>query len=101
MAQEEGSAVSAWWDRAACKGVATEVFFPEIPKGDNRTFYWRKAKEFCKTCTVVDECLAFVLPFEEISRGRHGFWAGMTPKEREAYSHTPTPVRFRDSRNPR
>lgn len=83
-----------WADRAECRGMPSSVFFPEIPSGDVRDFYWTQARATCARCQVRDECLAFCLPFEKASGRRDGMWGGMTPAERHALD-TGRPVRFR------
>jgi len=75
----------AWYDKANCKGAPSEIFFPEILSGDARDFYWKPARDYCATCPVIDECLKFVLPFEEATGRRNGFWAGMTPRQRDQH----------------
>lgn len=86
-----------WADRAACKGVDTAVFFPEIPYGDTRKHYWHRARTYCETCPVRADCLAFCLPFERAAGRRDGMWGGLTPQERADLDRPQggTPVRFR------
>ena len=74
-----------WTEQAACIGAPTEVFFPEIPTGDIRRLHWIPAKQYYDRCPVVDQCLAYVLPFEAQVNRRDGYWANMTPREREQY----------------
>lgn len=76
-----------WFDLAHCKGAPSEIFFPDIPTGDIRDFYWAEARNYCAHCPVKQECLAFVLPFEKATHRRDGFWAGMTPRERTQYEN--------------
>lgn len=78
-----------WQDKAACAGKESSIFFPDIPNGDVRGFYWEPARKICATCPVTKECLSFVLPFEEKAGRRDGFWAGMTPKERDQHTRIP------------
>lgn len=78
-----------WYERAACRGVDQSVFFPDVAPGDSSAGPYARAKTYCAVCPVVQDCLAYVLPFEEITRGRHGCWAGMTPKERDRYVKNP------------
>lgn len=87
----------SWETKAACRGVNdSAVFFPEIPSGDVRDHYWRKARAYCAVCPVRQECLSFVLPFEKASGRRDGMWGGMTPRERDQYERgSGVPVRFR------
>jgi WhiB family redox-sensing transcriptional regulator len=85
----------AWRDRAACRGVPIEVFFPEIPPGDQSTRWWRQARQYCEGCPVKLDCLNSELPHEEATGRRNGMWGGLTPKEREQYVNRPQPFRFR------
>jgi WhiB family redox-sensing transcriptional regulator len=73
-----------WADKAACRGVPSSVFFPEIPSGDCRDIWWRQARAYCAVCPVRAECLAFCLPFEKQAGRRDGMWGGLTPAERSA-----------------
>lgn len=61
-----------WMDDAACRGLDTEVFFPEQ---DEAT---RDVKAICRTCDVQAECLAYALNIGE----RFGIWGGKSEKER-------------------
>lgn len=58
----------AWHANAACRGMGTELFFPE--KGEDA----RPAKAICSTCPVAAPCGA--------ATGDHGIWGGMSPRER-------------------
>jgi len=84
-----------WQEKAACIGAPTDIFFPEIPSGDIRRIHWAKAKEYCDQCNVTKECLAFVLPFEAQVNRRDGYWANMTPKERDEHARVDQPIRWR------
>jgi hypothetical protein len=85
----------AWHDKANCKGAPSAIFFPEIPNGDVRDFYWQPARNYCATCPVIQQCLAFCLPFEAATGRRDGFWAGMTPKQRDQHVRQPTQVSWK------
>lgn len=61
-----------WVDRAACKGMGADLFFPEL--GEDT----RPAKEVCQGCPVRAECYAYSL---EIST-HHGIWGGKSERER-------------------
>jgi WhiB family redox-sensing transcriptional regulator len=65
-------------DLAACKGIHTDVFFPEGPPNtiDNSTQY---AKNICASCPVSAPCLKQALD-EDMS----GIWGGTTEQERKA-----------------
>lgn len=75
-----------WHLLAKCRGEPPQIFFPEMEKGESGDRYWAKARAICSECPVKAECLSYVLPFEEQTGRRDGFWAGMTPKERDKYA---------------
>lgn len=66
-----------WMKRAACKGMPTEVFFPEA--GYNK--HKKLAEETCRVCPVRLRCLDFALN-NKIS---HGIWGGMAGGSRKKY----------------
>lgn len=65
-----------WWDQAACKGQPLELFFPE------RGHSTKQALEFCKKCTVKEECLADALKYES-EDFRFGVYGGMSQSMRQ------------------
>jgi hypothetical protein len=75
-----------WMDRAACNSLPTDAFFePEREEFqsfndfvDARNKSYRAAKEVCKGCHVLRECL-----LENLFQ-RHGIWGGKTPGERQS-----------------
>ena len=68
---------AVWRERAACRGVDVELFFPKqtIPTGCH------EAKKLCASCPVINECRA---EWERMPPAlqRHGVWFGTTDKER-------------------
>jgi WhiB family transcriptional regulator, redox-sensing transcriptional regulator len=62
----------SWRQRAACRGVDPEVFYPATDEeaGD--------AKEVCAVCSVRESCLEYALT----NRERDGVWGGATERER-------------------
>ncbi len=68
------SAPHAWRQRAACRGMGPEMFFPE--PSDNHTP--PAAREVCGRCEVSDECLDYALSIHTT----HCFWGGVGPKDR-------------------
>lgn len=74
-----------WQTHAECLGAGTHVFFPDIDKGEHGDRMWEKARSICRVCTVTEECLSYVLPFEKVTGRRDGMFGGMTPKERDQY----------------
>lgn len=82
-----------WQDRAACKGISQDVFFPDNPGGQESVY--RPAQRFCAECEVTDQCLAFAMEHESGQRFRFGVYGGKTPRERTVLATTPTVVTFR------
>ena len=72
-----------WRDRAACAGIDTALFFPANEGPARVAAKVERAKAICRDCPVVDACHAYIMATEEPAH-RHGIWAGLTPKEREA-----------------
>lgn len=62
----------SWQSRGACRGSDLD-FVPE--DGSRKAEY--RAKQICRGCQVIDECLDYALQFNEA-----GIWGGMTPNER-------------------
>ena len=84
-----------WQDRAACKRIQVELFFPPAEQEAD------DAKAVCATCEVRQPCLEFAIAAGE----RFGVWGGLTPQERrslvakrrsraraEAAAEVPTPL---------
>lgn len=63
---------ASWRDKAACREIDPEVFFPEPGTPSP------KAQVICATCTVRPECLASALLASEVD----GTWGGMTWSQR-------------------
>lgn len=58
---------SSWFDRAACQGLDTNLFFTE--RGEPTT----QVKAVCKACPVRVDCLNYAL-----DTGQHfGVWGGV------------------------
>ena len=64
----------SWQDRANCRGVDPDLFFPE--RGDNVTV--AEAKRVCAGCVVRSQCLEYALAAYE----KHGVWGGASEQER-------------------
>jgi WhiB family redox-sensing transcriptional regulator len=81
-----------WHERAACRGLPIEVFFPDQSRGPGRDWgrVYEAARATCARCPVVRECLEedLRLPRSE----RYGFRAGMTESRRR---RLPSPRRPR------
>ncbi len=63
-----------WQDRAACRIVPVEIFFPPAEQEAE------EAKAICATCEVRQLCLEFALAAGE----RFGIWGGLNTQERRA-----------------
>jgi WhiB family redox-sensing transcriptional regulator len=63
--------MSGWQDKAACKGVDTNLFFPENADVDDQVL------ALCENCPVKDECRDYGVVYEE-----WGIWGGLTASQR-------------------
>jgi WhiB family redox-sensing transcriptional regulator len=68
-----------WMERAACRGMETELFFPNGETGEalDQT---EEAKAICRTCPVQSACLEYALA----TRQPYGVWGGATEAERRS-----------------
>lgn len=64
-----------WRDRAACRGMETEIFFPTTKAGR------REALAVCSRCDVRFDCLAWALSWPD-QRDLMGIWGGHTQFQR-------------------
>lgn len=62
----------AWRQRAACRGVDPDIFYPVTDEDAE------DAKAICAACTVQHACLEWALS----SREKDGVWGGATERER-------------------
>jgi WhiB family redox-sensing transcriptional regulator len=68
-----------WQYQAACKGMATDIFFySDRERGPRRARRERIAKAICATCPVIKECREQALRLAE----PYGIWGGLTEEER-------------------
>jgi len=74
-----GSRLGRWVSRAACRGSAPGLFFPEEHKKDTVA----AAKAVCAGCPVVRPCRAWALAHP----AERGVWGGLTEAERLAVRH--------------
>lgn len=72
-----------WMNKAACRGIATSLFYAESA-GESAA----DAKRLCIKCPVRDDCLAHALQNVE----RFGIWGGLTPHERRPLRRRTTRV---------
>ncbi len=63
---------AAWRNRAACRGIDPDIFFPVTDEEAE------PAKAICAECPVREACLEFALA----AREREGVWGGATERER-------------------
>lgn len=61
-----------WMDDALCAQTDPELFFPD--KGGST----REAKDICRACPVVDQCLTWALEHPQ----RYGIWGGTSERDR-------------------
>jgi len=62
----------SWRQRAACRGVDPDVFYPVSDEDAE------EAKAICRGCPVRESCLEYALA----NRERDGVWGGATERER-------------------
>lgn len=62
----------SWRQRAACRGVDPDVFYPATDEEAE------EAKAVCVQCSVRESCLEYALN----NRERDGVWGGATERER-------------------
>ena len=68
-----------WRTRAACRDVDPEVFFPVGTTGPAlRQIEF--AKNICRACSVVDDCLMWAIDSGQDA----GVWGGLSEDERRA-----------------
>jgi WhiB family redox-sensing transcriptional regulator len=63
---------ATWRQRAACRGLDPEIFYPASDEEAE------EAKAICASCPVRQLCLEHALAFRE----RDGVWGGLTERER-------------------
>ena len=63
----------SWWDRAACKGKGTGMWYPA--RGESA----QPAKEICSTCEVKKICEQYAVDNGE----RFGIWGGKSERQRK------------------
>lgn len=69
--------MASWRDRAACRGLDPDQFFPD--EGDHLGI--ERAKQTCASCPVAWECLSYAI----WSNQTEGIWGGTTRGERRKY----------------
>jgi WhiB family transcriptional regulator, redox-sensing transcriptional regulator len=70
-----------WQQGAACLGADTRIFYhPENERGPSRRRRELQAKQICRECRVLTDCLSWALA----TREPYGVWGGLSPEERGA-----------------
>lgn len=70
-----------WQAKASCRGPHAVVFFPPSrpERKDERGARERAAKEICRSCPVLENCLEYAIRIREA----HGIWGGLNETERK------------------
>ena len=67
-----------WMTKAACIGEPRDLFFPG--PGQDGIRKTKQAKQICRTCPVVNDCIVYAMSFSP--RSLIGIWGGTTERER-------------------
>ena len=81
-----------WRHRAICRDEDPELFFPVVTTGPALDQVER-AKEVCRRCDVVDQCLEWALETNQDA----GVWGGMSEDERRALKRRNARTRARSN----
>lgn len=70
-----------WMIKAACRGPQRKYFYPSyaFERKADRLERERRAKEICRTCSVLKQCLEYALSNQE----KEGIWGGLNEIERK------------------
>src|SRR5256885_10520131 len=79
-----------WRHEAACREVDPELFFP-IGNSGPALLQIDEAKQVCRRCTVMEECLRWALDTGQDA----GVWGGMSEDERRALKRRTIRLRAR------
>jgi WhiB family redox-sensing transcriptional regulator len=79
-----------WRHIAACREADPELFFP-IGNSGPAVYQIEEAKQVCRRCTVVDECLRWAIDSGQDA----GVWGGMSEDERRALKRRTLRLRAR------
>lgn len=87
------TAILAFSEHAACRGVDTRTFYPGR---EGEVGGWNKddaemvakAKAMCERCAVKVPCLNYAMAYEEM----FGVWGGLTSRERNRLRKTWVPL---------
>ena len=81
LARPPAPANSDWWERAACLGLDTSLFFPS--RGESTA----EAEAVCGSCEVRDDCLWFALGDNGRRAEKFGIWGGSSERQRRRLRH--------------
>lgn len=70
-----------WQAKAACRGPHAVLFFPPSrpERKEERLARERTAKEICRPCPVIRDCLEYAVRIREMN----GIWGGLNEAERK------------------
>jgi WhiB family redox-sensing transcriptional regulator len=85
-----------WRKRAACLGMEPEIFYPTYTYGRGLDEAIDRAKEICRKCPVVSECLEDALS-RPLKDTEGGIWGGTTDRERRRLRRNHATPRFGDT----
>jgi WhiB family redox-sensing transcriptional regulator len=86
----EGVDIMDWRHEAACREVDPELFFP-IGNSGPALLQIDEAKQVCRRCSVMDECLRWAIDSGQDA----GVWGGMSEDERRAVKRRTIRLRAR------
>ncbi len=71
-----------WQFRAACRGEDAAMFFAPnyFEKRHEKDAREERARQYCNTCEVREQCLEYALRIRE----PHGMWGGLNEAQRRA-----------------
>ena len=53
-----------WFNKALCRGMRTNIFFPDTAVGVSVAGIYDQAVKICERCPVADKCLAYAMECE-------------------------------------
>jgi WhiB family redox-sensing transcriptional regulator len=86
----EGVDIVDWRHEAGCREVDPELFFP-IGNSGPALLQIEEAKQVCRRCTVMEECLRWAIDSGQDA----GVWGGMSEDERRALKRRTIRLRAR------
>jgi WhiB family transcriptional regulator, redox-sensing transcriptional regulator len=88
--RREGVSTMDWRHVAACREVDPELFFP-IGNSGPALLQIEEAKQVCRRCTVLEDCLRWAIDSGQDA----GVWGGMSEEERRAVKRRTVRLRAR------